>query len=78
MGVGPVIFNKENAFRYGQWIGTGIKIFRILSGSMAVIVMAEEIIKLLYYFCLNIERWQKSSIRFYNHHRKTTGENPGK
>jgi hypothetical protein len=24
-GVGPVIFNKENAFKYGQWIGTRYK-----------------------------------------------------
>ena len=27
-GVGPVIFNKENAFKYGQWIGNRYKDFR--------------------------------------------------
>jgi hypothetical protein len=27
-GAGPVIFNKENAFRYGQWIGNRYKNFR--------------------------------------------------
>jgi Protein of unknown function (DUF4038)/Putative collagen-binding domain of a collagenase len=27
-GVGPVIFNKENAFRYGQWIGNRYKEFQ--------------------------------------------------
>jgi len=27
-GIGPVIFNKENAFRYGQWIGNRYKDFR--------------------------------------------------
>jgi hypothetical protein len=26
-GVGPVIFNKENAYKYGQWIGTRYKDF---------------------------------------------------
>jgi hypothetical protein len=27
-GVGPVIFNKENAFRYGQWIGNRYKDYK--------------------------------------------------
>jgi len=27
-GVGPVIFNKENAFKYGQWIGNRYKDFQ--------------------------------------------------
>lgn len=27
-GIGPVIFNKENAFRYGQWIGNRYKDFQ--------------------------------------------------
>lgn len=27
-GVGPVIFNKENAFKYGQWIGSRYKDFK--------------------------------------------------
>lgn len=26
-GIGPVIFNKENAYKYGQWIGTRYKDF---------------------------------------------------
>lgn len=25
MGVGPVIFNKDNAYKYGQWIGNRYK-----------------------------------------------------
>jgi len=25
MGKGPVIFNKDNAYRYGQWIGNRYK-----------------------------------------------------
>ncbi len=27
-GLGPVIFNKENAFKYGQWIGNRYKYFK--------------------------------------------------
>lgn len=27
-GVGPIIFNKDNAFRYGQWIGNRYKDFK--------------------------------------------------